>query len=778
MKTRRFSVRRISVYVMIAALLLIAPVYAQEKITVTQDQLELRSDPADNDENILGTLRADTPITFTGKVSGKWYQITAPNGQTGWVHQSGVSRPPSLVKPTPTPKPAATPKPASAPKAEKTPAKPTSRTVPKPAEKQAEKPSKTQQATLNELETLNNRYKAQLEEKDLRIAELSKELDEVETQLTDAGKTATDLEQLRKTDDAKLTEIQTQIASLNETIQQKEDALLAQKVEFATLQEELNKQVSSQQMVSLQRMLLLISLPLNMIGLMLLGYFGIRHIASKQEKRTEALSHLHEMESPEIAPTTPPVGKPVKQPSADSLTIQIGRESDPQLKDLDVIMTTSAPAPLPVAAAVAPPEEEIVEIEETVIDLGDALPGESSEQLAMDISEPGVIITEETIIVDEPIEIVHEDIPEQEIEPIPAAAEPAISPTIEEQLDMEEMPEIPEIPAPVEEEPEDVELEFDDEDIEETPIEAEAEEGLAIDDDNMEALLEDTQDLEQPTDMEGLLEAGELEEPIFEEVEIAGERFETLPEKGTQMIAMENEDEEPYAETPVEDNLELEEDIENEDEELDSLVESHLEEEMMQGEESYAEPLVEGYLEEDIMLDSSPGIIDDADEELAADARTIAPETREMSKGEEALEFDVEEPAEPSFANLRTAGEIDELLDMLESPIQPERSPKTDDSRGFAEPSPYLIEPEELETTATIEEAQPEPKYTIELTKVGRNRDHVLHILSKVQGLPKTAEELIASTPCTIARGANKQDAQNFQMLMQKFGADVRLTQH
>ena len=41
-----------------------------------------------------------------------------------------------------------------------------------------------------------------------------------------------------------------------------------------------------------------------------------------------------------------------------------------------------------------------------------------------------------------------------------------------------------------------------------------------------------------------------------------------------------------------------------------------------------------------------------------------------------------------------------------------------------------------------------------------------------------TAEELIASTPCTIARGANKQDAQNFQMLMQKFGADVRLTQH
>ena len=105
MKTRSVSVRLISVYAMMIAVLLMTPAYAQETINVTQDQLELRSDPADNDENILGTLRANTPVTFTGKTSGKWYQITAPNGQTGWVHQSGVSRPPSVVKPTPTPKP-------------------------------------------------------------------------------------------------------------------------------------------------------------------------------------------------------------------------------------------------------------------------------------------------------------------------------------------------------------------------------------------------------------------------------------------------------------------------------------------------------------------------------------------------------------------------------------------------------------------------------------------------------------------------------------------------
>jgi len=757
--------RRVAKYfsaaVLLCAIWCVIPAYAQEAVNVTQDQLELRSDPADNDENILGTLRANTPVTFTGKVSGKWYQITAPNGQTGWVHQSGVSRPKSLAKPTPTPKPAATPK------AEKTPspAKPTSRAVQKPAEKQPEQPSKSQKAALEELE---KQYKAQLDEKDRRIAELSKELDDVETKLTDAGKMASDLEQLRKSDEANLAEIQTQIASLNETIQQKEQAIASQKNEFAALQEELNKQIASQKTSSLQRALLLVSLPLNLLGLVLLGYFGIRHIANKQEKQAEALPHLHDTDhfSSEITPAE----KPIKRPSSDAVKIQIGKETaDPQLKDLDVVMTApvteipNIPSEENVAAAQEQPayEEQLnleETVEETVIDLGDMLEEESSERLAMDVSEPGVIITEETIIVDEPIEIVREEIPESETEPIPTTPEaPVLSETLENEVIEEEFERIEPVeePAPVasviEELDEidvqgiedDVELEFDDDsdEIEETPIEETETETLAIDDENMEALLVDTPEIEQAVDMDGLLEPGELEEPAFDEIEIAGERFETLPEHGTQIIEMNDDEEEPYAETPVE------------------------------GESEIAD---------DIMLESEPGIIEEIEDEQEIAARTIVQAPRAEAAGEEAIEFEAEEP---SFANLRVHEEIDELLDMVEPPFQGERAPKQEaDLRGFAEPSPYLIEPEhdqeELETTAVIDDDQPELKYAIELVKVGRNRDHVIHILSKVQGLPKTPEELLASTPCTIARGANKQDAQNFQMLMKKFGAEVRLTQH
>ncbi len=719
MKIQRVSIQLLSVCVMLFAILLCLPAYGAETITVTQDQLELRSDPADNDENILGTLRANTPVVFTGNVSGKWYQITAPNGQTGWVHQSGISRPKSVAKPTP--------KPAATPKAEKTPAKPASRSVSKPAEKQPEKPSKSQAAP-NNLETTNRQYKAQLDEKDRRIAELSKELDEVETKLTDVEKTATDLEQLRKSDESKLTEVQTQIASLNETIQQREDDLRKQKVEFIELQEALNTQTASQQTASRQRTLLLISLPLNLIGLILLGYFGIRHIARKQEKQVEALPHFHETDHvySEAASSAKPAETPVKRPSSDALRIQISKEADPRLKDLDVVMTSSSPdvSPFPAETSVTPEMQER-EVEETVIDLGDVFADESSQEALIDVSEPGVIITDDLIFVDEPIEVVHEDAPEPEIEATPVQSAPPL------ESHGEDIPEEPELTAEAEDSVaeldmqeigEDVELEFDDGEYEETPIDAAAE-AIAIDDNNMEALLADTQDLEQNADMDGLLDAGDLEEPTFEHVEIAGEQFETISEHGTQIIEMNNEEEEPYAETPIEGEM---------------------------------------------------GIIDEPDEEPEAAARS-------MSEGDDALEFDVDEPKEPSFANLRVNDEIDELLEMLDSPLQEERASKQDaGSHVFAEPSPYLIEPEheELETTTTMGEVDVEPKYTIELVRVGRNKEHVLHILSKVQGLPKTAEELLASTPCTIARGANKLDAQNFQMLMKKFGADVRLLQH
>ena len=136
------------------------------------------------------------------------------------------------------------------------------------------------------------------------------------------------------------------------------------------------------------------------------------------------------------------------------------------------------------------------------------------------------------------------------------------------------------------------------------------------------------------------------------------------------------------------------------------------------------------------------------------------------------------EAAEPSFANLRANQEIDELISMF-GERHPERPEKRSESRlhpsrrRFAEPSPQLIEPEH--ETESAETDRHSGKCTIELVQVGKNREHILHILSKIQGLAKSPEELIASTPCTLARGAEKQDAQNFQMLMQKFGAEVRV---
>ena len=71
MKMQSSVTRWMTSVVILWAMLLLLPAYGQETVSVTQDQLELRSDPADDDENILGTLRANTPITFTGKVSGK-----------------------------------------------------------------------------------------------------------------------------------------------------------------------------------------------------------------------------------------------------------------------------------------------------------------------------------------------------------------------------------------------------------------------------------------------------------------------------------------------------------------------------------------------------------------------------------------------------------------------------------------------------------------------------------------------------------------------------------
>jgi hypothetical protein len=103
---------------------------------------------------------------------------------------------------------------------------------------------------------------------------------------------------------------------------------------------------------------------------------------------------------------------------------------------------------------------------------------------------------------------------------------------------------------------------------------------------------------------------------------------------------------------------------------------------------------------------------------------------------------------------------------------------------SFLEPTPILIEPEyepeerllEQETVdAASDERSKEPRYDIELVDAGKNSRHIIHILSKVEGLTRAPQELVEHTPCIIAYGARETDAKNFQVVMQKIRVRVRL---
>lgn len=809
MKTRGCIKTLLVMSVILMCLSLLNQARGQESVKITQDQFELRSDPENNDENVIGTLRLNTPVVLTGKTSGQWREVRAPNGQTGWVHEAGLSLPKRAEKPAPTPKPEQTKPPKRAtPKPAKTQAA-TSRAVPRSPAAQPDKPAKAT-GKVDDLQKANSQYKAQLDEKERRIAELTTELEAVEAKLVEAGQSLSDAEQQSKLGDVKFKEIQAQIDALNEMMKQKEEELLTEKFEKTKLQEQINALTAAPPSSSLQRALLLVSLPLNLLAVLLLGYFGVRHIARKQEKQLieESESHIEH-----VAPITPEPKRPSEaaahQP-ADSVKIQISKESDPGLHELDVVMTTPDKSVAPVEPSEA--------VEEVVIDLGDVLPGakppadvpQAAPVLPHKKTEPiakPVEAEEEIIIVDEPIEpalpeaaappqiepaeaiLIEEEIEETQIEepaaqeaemeealleeldeplapgdqaeiepPAPAPAAPVYAP-VEMLLD-EELDDIPmtpiesEVEEPVEEAIEELaeplqieedmgalEMELEDEELDlsaETPvteaIEETDEEPVELDGD-LDALLENTPKLDHTASVEDVLEEGELEELPPPEVEIDGERFETIPKKHTQPIEIAEQEEEMFDETPAES--------------------APVEEEASEMEE--------------ILLDSGPGVIDEPLPE---------PETG-VSKSIVRDEASAQpEAAEPSFANLRANQEIDELISMF-GERHPERPEKRSESRlhpsrrRFAEPSPQLVEPEH--ETESAETDRHSGKCTIELVQVGKNREHILHILSKIQGLAKSPEELIASTPCTLARGAEKQDAQNFQMLMQKFGAEVRV---
>lgn len=67
------------------------------------------------------------------------------------------------------------------------------------------------------------------------------------------------------------------------------------------------------------------------------------------------------------------------------------------------------------------------------------------------------------------------------------------------------------------------------------------------------------------------------------------------------------------------------------------------------------------------------------------------------------------------------------------------------------------------------------PQYAIELVYIGKNKEKIVELLSKIKGLTRPSQELVDMVPCIVAWGARQNDAKNFQVVMQKLGAEVRL---
>jgi hypothetical protein len=156
---------------------------------------------------------------------------------------------------------------------------------------------------------------------------------------------------------------------------------------------------------------------------------------------------------------------------------------------------------------------------------------------------------------------------------------------------------------------------------------------------------------------------------------------------------------------------------------------------------------------------------------------------------------DIEEIIEEGeFEDVGEVEEIEEIVELVEVVEEVELDKSLQDVESeeleqpstptLLEPSPILIEPEHEPAEPSLGQDQelvvppPEskgPKYDIELVNVGKNRGRILHILSKIEGLSKSPQELVDAVPSIIVRGAKEQDAKNFQVVMQKLGSNVRL---
>ena len=77
------------IFLFIAAASVTLPVFAATTLYVTSDGAELKSAAASASETIA-ELKRGTELTLVAQ-EGRWYQVSAPGNQTGWIYRGRVS---------------------------------------------------------------------------------------------------------------------------------------------------------------------------------------------------------------------------------------------------------------------------------------------------------------------------------------------------------------------------------------------------------------------------------------------------------------------------------------------------------------------------------------------------------------------------------------------------------------------------------------------------------------------------------------------------------------
>ena len=779
--------------------------HAAETLTVTRDHFEFRDSPKVAEETLIGTLRAGTEIEWTGTMSGDWFEVRGPGNQVGWIHKSGLSAP--KTAPTSQQRPVAAPAETSS-----------SRSVP------TRSPStSTLQKQITELEKDNALYKALLDEKELRVTELSGDIEELEQKLLDTAQEASDTQQMRDMQQAQVTDLEAQVVELNAALEQKETELRKTNIELAKLQTQVNRARPQENLLvyGIYGVLGLLVFLLLWVAVWYLRRNASAHkaVAPSPDRQPEHLQPAIS-EQPEERKEQGEAAAPAPPLSTDNVYLDDEAED---LEDVEIELSDV----LPVTDLDSPGSEETLEEVEDIeivaendldiIDDLDALDQIDAVAGDIDVIEEIEGIEEDDVIEDleivEDIDVIENIATVEEIDTIEAAdilGDIGDIGDIDDIDDIDDVDELEILDAPDAagsnsetlenvffNAPEDVsiyeELEERDEYLD---IFDEEETG---NDSNVEY---DSIDEYEAEPMEGAADAQAAGE---ESVDIGGETYEMLVEQSTQIIETDDDLEEEVLMAPkaFEDVPDAEpEDLPTLKEEIEDLSDL-LEAREMELEEIHGyDDDYDDYNDHDDHddHDDADDVIDEELDDLMADLDDGQVQGVEIEDNEELEVVEVVEELEElevveaideldDFDEIDMIEEIEEIdNDIFEAEGEAVFESATTEYPDLLEPSPLLIEPEnepavmlsesaeENDTvTAADESADTGPIYEIELVRVGNNTEQIIEFLSKVKGLPKPPEELVRTVPTIITSDAKETDAQNFQILMQKLGATVRV---